>query len=229
MATVLERLAASRLEQGEASPHVNATRLDIGGVQITATAAELNALDGITATVAELNTLDGITATVAELNIMDGVTATAAELNRVADVSARLVAGGATLTLTQALHDGKTVLWDQATGSVFTLPAATGTGMKIRLVVSVTATSNNHSVACVGTDEFNGSLTSIDVDTGDATLAFAAEEADDFDTITFNRTTTGLAAVGDWVELQDIKSGTWAVTGVYRANGVVATPFSSAV
>ena len=36
---------------------------------------------GITATAAELNILDGVTATTAEVNILDGVTATAAELN----------------------------------------------------------------------------------------------------------------------------------------------------
>ena len=36
---------------------------------------------GITATAAELNILDGVTATTAELNILDGVTATTAELN----------------------------------------------------------------------------------------------------------------------------------------------------
>ena len=148
---------------------------------------------------------------------------------RVDGVERRTFAGGATLTLTKGLHDGKTVLWDTAAGTILTLPAATGTGMKLRLVVSVTATSNNHSVACVGTDEFNGSLTSIDVDTADATLAFAAEEADNFDTITFNRSTTGLAAKGDWVELEDVATGVWAVTGVFRANGAVATPFTSVV
>ena len=48
---------------------------------VTATTAELNILDGVTATTAELNILDGVTATAAELNILDGVTATAAELN----------------------------------------------------------------------------------------------------------------------------------------------------
>ena len=41
---------------------------------VTATAAELNILDGVTATAAELNVLDGITATTAELNYTDGVT-----------------------------------------------------------------------------------------------------------------------------------------------------------
>jgi hypothetical protein len=43
-------------------------------------ATTLTAL-GITATAAELNILDGVTATTAELNILDGVTATTAELN----------------------------------------------------------------------------------------------------------------------------------------------------
>ena len=41
---------------------------------LTATASELNVLDGITATTAELNKLDGVTATTAELNYVDGVT-----------------------------------------------------------------------------------------------------------------------------------------------------------
>ena len=156
--------------------------------------------------------------------------ATGAEINRAADVSTRLVAGGGTLTLTEALHDGKTVLWDTAAGSVFTLPTAAGTGAKFRCVVSVTATSNSHVVkAAAAADVFYGSITMIDTDTADATLAFAAEAADAFDTITLNRTTTGLAAIGDWVELQDVGTNKWAVTGVVRGSGAVATPFTSAV
>ena len=55
--------------------------LAIDGTTVTATAAELNILDGVTATAAELNILDGVTSTAAELNILDGVTSTAAELN----------------------------------------------------------------------------------------------------------------------------------------------------
>lgn len=53
--------------------------------EITASAAEINTLDGITASTAELNKMDGVTATTAELNITDGLTATAAELNQVND------------------------------------------------------------------------------------------------------------------------------------------------
>jgi len=63
-------------------PTINAsTALQIGGVAVTATAAELNIMDGVTATASELNIMDGVTSTTAELNILDGVTATAAELN----------------------------------------------------------------------------------------------------------------------------------------------------
>ena len=55
--------------------------ISLNGTAITATAAELNILDGVTSTAAELNILDGVTSTAAELNILDGVTSTAAELN----------------------------------------------------------------------------------------------------------------------------------------------------
>jgi len=60
---------------------VSMTTLDIGGTNVTATAAELNILDGVTATASELNILDGVTSSAAELNILDGVTATTTELN----------------------------------------------------------------------------------------------------------------------------------------------------
>jgi len=55
--------------------------INFNGTAISATAAELNILDGVTSTAAELNILDGVTSTAAELNILDGVTSTAAELN----------------------------------------------------------------------------------------------------------------------------------------------------
>ena len=57
-------------------------------VAITATATEVNILDGVTSTTAELNILDGVTSTTAELNILDGVTSTAAELNILDGVTA---------------------------------------------------------------------------------------------------------------------------------------------
>ena len=57
---------------GAISPDLST--LTINGTDVTATAAELNVLDGVTATTAELNILDGVTATTAEINYVDGVT-----------------------------------------------------------------------------------------------------------------------------------------------------------
>ena len=67
---------------------VGVNALSLGGTTITATAAELNIMDGVTATASELNIMDGVTATTSELNIMDGVTATATELNIMDGVTA---------------------------------------------------------------------------------------------------------------------------------------------
>jgi hypothetical protein len=47
---------------------------NLADLSVTATATELNKLDGVTASTAEINTLDGITASTTELNYMDGVT-----------------------------------------------------------------------------------------------------------------------------------------------------------
>jgi hypothetical protein len=87
----------------------NLSTLTINGTAVTATAAELNKLDGavldlasVTATAAEVNILDGVTATTAEINLLDGVTATTAELNYVDGVTSaiqtQLDAKQATLT-----------------------------------------------------------------------------------------------------------------------------------
>jgi len=69
-------------------PNLTQGSWQVGGTAVTATAAELNILDGVTATAAEINILDGVTSTAAELNILDGVTATAAELNIMDGVTA---------------------------------------------------------------------------------------------------------------------------------------------
>jgi hypothetical protein len=139
------------------------------------------------------------------------------------------VAGGATITLTKATHDGKTIAFDTAAGTVMTLPAATGTGAKFRCMATVLCTSNSHVLQCVGTDKMQGAVGIVDSDTGDATIQFAALVGDAFDTVTMNRTTTGLGAPGDYVEVEDIVSGVWAINGTILASGTVATPFSSAV
>ena len=74
--------SSNRVGINETTPNYN---LDVGGslgvnslyigdVQVTASAAEINLLDGLTANTSELNLLDGVTATTAEINYLDGVT-----------------------------------------------------------------------------------------------------------------------------------------------------------
>lgn len=55
-------------------PNLSEGLWKVGGTAVTATAAELNILDGVTATAAEINLLDGVTATTSEINFIDGVT-----------------------------------------------------------------------------------------------------------------------------------------------------------
>ena len=90
-----------------------ATVSSLSDLGVTATASELNIMDGVTATAAELNILDGVTSTTAELNILDGVTSTAAELNILDGVTATTaelnILDGVTSTATELnILDGVT-------------------------------------------------------------------------------------------------------------------------
>ena len=78
--------------------------LTLGSTAVTATAAELNILDGVTSTTAELNILDGVTSTAAELNLVDGITAgTVAASKAVIVDSNKDVTGFRNVTLTGEL------------------------------------------------------------------------------------------------------------------------------
>lgn len=69
------------------------TTYTLNSFGITATAAELNIMDGVTATAAEINKLDGLTATTTELNYTDGVTS-----NIQTQLNNKLSLSGGTLT-----------------------------------------------------------------------------------------------------------------------------------
>lgn len=144
------------------------------------------------------------------------------------------VAGGSTKTLTAA-SAGSTTLLDTVTGTVVTLPAATGTGNRFRFLVSVLATSNSHKIQVANaTDFFIGLINGSRIDSGNAVLGFAAVNsgtvATNSDTITLNRTTTGSVTVGEWVEIEDVATATFRVNGMLSATGAAfATPFTAAV
>ena len=107
----------------------NPTSLSINGTAITATATELNTLDGITSTTAELNILDGVTSTAAELNILDGVTASTAEIN--------LLDGVTSTTAELNILDGVT----STTAELNILDGVTATAAELNILDGVTATA----------------------------------------------------------------------------------------
>ena len=133
----------------------NLTTLQLGGVAVTSTAAELNILDGVTATAAELNILDGVTSTAAELNILDGVTSTAAELN---------ILDGVTATTAELNYV------DGVTSNVQTqLDAKTNDGDNVNVLVGTTSAqtvpvdgNGDDNYLFLVVNKSNGALTAID-------------------------------------------------------------------
>ena len=122
----------------------NPSTLSIAGTAITATAAELNILDGVTSTAAELNILDGVTSTAAELNILDGVTSTTAELN---------ILDGVTSTAAELnILDGVT----STTAELNILDGVTATTAELNILDGVTASTgdiNYIDITSIGTVE----------------------------------------------------------------------------
>lgn len=162
-----------------------------------------------------------------------GLTVTQAELNALHSTNPGLitmVGAGSTKTLSAA-NNNEIIELNTATGSVVTLPAATGSGVKFRFVVSVLATSNSHILYTAsangvgGSDVFEGIIPGVRVDSGNAVLAFAA--ASTSNTITLNRSTTGSVSLGEWLEVYDFATHLWHVRGFLSATGAAfATPFS---
>ena len=160
------------------------------------------------------------------------INATAAELNAAADQSSWAAldpAADDALTLAEHGVATKVALLSEADGTTFTLPAASGTGATYTVIVSTTVTSNNHIIQCANaTDEFYGIIWQIDADTADAVAAYPCLDADGFDTITMNGSTTG-GIKGDRFEFTDVAAGHWNVKGFTTGTGTVATPLSAAV
>lgn len=153
-------------------------------------------------------------------------TLTSPTINTPIMASESVTAAGGTETLTSA-DCGQTTLLDTAAGSVVTLPAATGSGCKFYFLVTVTNTSNDHSIVVVGNDEFVGGLISMGT-TADQTDAFTAADAGDVDAIQMNGTTEG-GLLGTWIMVQDISADNWGLTGHVVSTDASATMLASGV
>lgn len=111
----------------------------VGGVAVTASAAELNAMDGVTASAAELNILDGVTSSAAELNKVDG----ALGYMQGNPVAGKLCAGGETA-----------VTADHATANAVVI--ATGLTTIVTAQVEIVDASNVRVVQADAVVSFSG-------------------------------------------------------------------------
>lgn len=144
------------------------------------------------------------------------------ELQNYVSKTGRLVSATAsTLTVTEALHENKTVLIDRAAGVAVTLPAATGSGARYRFVVKTSMSGGNTTITRAGSDVMKG-FAHLTADDATALGGFSTTSAT---VITLDGSTRGGYA-GDVVELEDIASAVWAVRVLGRATGSEATPFS---
>ena len=155
--------------------------------------------------------------------------ATGAEINRACDVSTRIVnATASTLAVTEAAHDGKTIVLDLAAGIAVTLPAASA-GLKFRFIVKTTFTGAASIKSATGADIMIGHAL-MSNDSTNAVVDWPATAADTFDTIDMlgtGNSTGGMA--GQVVTIEGLAANLWFVEIRGDAAGTEATPFTNTV
>jgi hypothetical protein len=114
------------------------TGWEVGGVAVTASAAELNILDGVTASTAEINLLDGVTYTLTDIN---GLTASIAELTTLDGITAST----AELNLLDGAVDHATADWEAGTATAFGLPSPAD------VKAAIDALASTESIVLLGT------------------------------------------------------------------------------
>lgn len=130
----------------------------------------------------------------------------------------------ATQSVSKAIHEGRYLILNSLTGHTITLPKAIGSTARFSFFESVAPTSNSTIIKVIdGVDVMVGQISV----SGTTSVSFPTVAASD--TVTENRTTTGGASNGGWLEFVDMLPGVWAVTGSLNGSGAVATPFSATV
>lgn len=133
---------------------------------------------------------------------------------------------GATIALTSA--NAGIVLLNTAAGSVATLPAATGSGIKYLFVVTTAITSNAHKILAASSADFVCGIAVGHVAAG-TTLTFSAVSTTMHSIqMPFTGTIPSGGNIGDWFEVTDVATNLWAVEGMYLSGTTSTTPFSTA-
>lgn len=137
---------------------------------------------------------------------------------------------GDTGTIRKETHAGRVTVFGKTSGTVLTLPAATGTGDTYTFIIGTAATSNANIIKVANaTDVMNGSMIlQQDTDAAGTLKLWAAATSDDTVSLAGAATTGGIK--GNRIVCTDYASGFWNVTGwTQSSGGSEATPFSATV
>lgn len=154
------------------------------------------------------------------------VSATADEVNRSLDASARIVTTSATsLSLSVATHGERVLLvnTNSTVANTFTLPVATGSGVKFTVINNIAQTQGSVVVAANGSDVIKG-LAVVASSTEEAAAAFLTSATSD--KITLNAGTSGGLGY-DMIECWDSGANTWNVKVTANGSGTLDSPFSA--
>lgn len=145
-----------------------------------------------------------------------GLVASVTELNRNNKASTREILAGATITLSQALHDGVTVAMPAV--CAVTLPASTGSGSRFKLYQKVAATAV--TITATAADMYGVAWF-----LSDNAAAVLAYEAAGSTIITMAGSVNG-GRKGAIVEIEDVATNLLLVRVMSAATGTEASPFS---
>lgn len=175
------------------------------------------------------NKATNLTQLSAALKLIDGLLATVAELNRAADMSTRVVnATAATLAVTEADHDKKTIVLDRAAGIAVTLPVPVA-GMDFEFIVKTTFTGAASIKSVAGTHIMIGHAL-LGNDSDNTTVLWQALAASTLDTIDLFGTANSTGGIaGQRIRIRALSSTVWHVDIIGDAAGTEATPFANTV
>lgn len=198
------------IELSTSPTDLDAATLRIDGVEITASATELNKLDGFTGSTTELNILDGVTATTAEINKLDGFTGSTAELNFVDGVTSNIqtqLNSKASATASPTI-----TLGGDLSGSATLTNLGNAT-----LTATVADDSHNHIISNV-----DGLQTALDGKATSAQGALADSAVQPDDNVTFGTGNfSGDVGVTGTVTADNVSFGTGDFSGTVTADGLV--------
>lgn len=168
------------------------------------------------------------TATSCDFNLVKGL-ASATEVDRACDVSTRVVdCTTATLTVTEADHDGKMIVLDRAAGIAVTLPAPVA-GMHLTFIVKTTFTGAASIKSVSGAHIMVGHAL-MGNNTDNTVVLWQSVAASTNDTIDLFGTANSTGGIeGEKIELWGLSSTLWHVEITGDAAGTEATPFANTV